>query len=61
MIIARTIADQKLLQLEQQKEEKDEDGKGKGFHLRSGYTKEERKNYMGTPLVREEDENSDPR
>lgn len=55
---ARFIADQKLTDLEDSKEERDENGKmGKrGFHLRSGYTKEERKNYMGTPLVRDEND-----
>ena len=55
---ARFIADQKLQEIEDNRLEKDEDGKTgrKGFHLRSGYTKEERANYMGTPLVREDDE-----
>ena len=54
---ARAIADQKLQDLEDSKMQKDEDGKSnrRGFHLRSGYTKEERDNYSGTPLVREDD------
>ena len=53
---ARSIADQKLQDLEQNKMEKDENGKTnkRGFHLRSGYTKEERANYKGTPLKRDE-------
>jgi hypothetical protein len=52
---ARSIADQKLQDLENNKEDKDDSGKSKqkGFHLRSGYTKEERANYSGTPLKRE--------
>ena len=52
---ARGIADQKLQDMEKGKLEKDEEGKSnrRGFHLRSGYTKEERDNYSGTPLVRE--------
>ena len=52
---ARGIADQKLQDLENNKLEKDDAGKlnRKGFHLRSGYTKEERANYKGTPLIRE--------
>ena len=52
---ARGIADQKLQDMEKGKAEKDEGGKSnrRGFHLRSGYTKEERDNYSGTPLVRE--------
>ena len=54
---ARGIADQKLQDLENSKMAKDENGKTnkRGFHLRSGYTKEERDNYSGTPLVREND------
>lgn len=54
---ARSIADQKLQDLEDNKMEKDEDGKSnkRGFHLRSGYTKEERENYRGTPLKRDDD------
>ena len=52
---SRGIADQKLQDMENSKMEKDEEGKSnrRGFHLRSGYTKEERDNYSGTPLVRE--------
>ena len=52
---ARFIADQKLQEIEQNKLERDENGKTgrKGFHLRSGYTKEERENYKGTPLIRD--------
>jgi len=54
---ARFIADQKLMELNDQKQEKTEGKRNKqGFHLRSGYTKEERANYSGTPLIREEDE-----
>ena len=53
---ARSIADQKLQDLEENKMERDEDGKSnkRGFHLRSGYTKEERANYKGTPLKRDD-------
>ena len=52
---ARGIADQKLQDLENNRLEKEKDGKPnrKGFHLRSGYTKEDRENYKGTPLIRE--------
>ena len=52
---ARSIADQKLQDLDENKMEKDDDGKTnrRGFHLRSGYTKEDRANYSGTPLIRE--------
>lgn len=55
---ARFIADQKLQEIEENKLIRDENGKTgrQGFHLRSGYTKEDRANYMGTPLVREDDE-----
>ena len=58
---ARTIADQKLQEIENNRLEKDEDGKTnrRGFHLRSGYTKEERENYSGTPLIREDEDNFD--
>ena len=54
---ARAIADQKLQDLNDSKMEKDDSGKlnRRGFHLRSGYTKEERDAYSGTPLVREDD------
>lgn len=48
---AKGIADQKLADMEDSKIEK---GKG-GFSLRSGYTKESRENYSGTPLDRGED------
>ena len=53
---ARSIADQKLQDIEENKMEKDKDGKTnkRGFHLRSGYTKEDRANYKGTPLVRDD-------
>lgn len=53
---ARSIADQKLQDLEENKMERDEDGKSnkRGFHLRSGYTKEERANYKGKPLKRDD-------
>lgn len=52
---ARSIADQKLKDIEDSKTEKEETGKAgkRGFHLRSGYTKEERAAYKGTPLQRE--------
>jgi hypothetical protein len=52
---ARSIADQKLQDLEENKMERSEDGKSnrRGFHLRSGYTKESRANYSGTPLKRD--------
>jgi hypothetical protein len=55
---ARFIADQKLTDLEHSKEERNEDGKmgTRGFHLRSGYTKESREAYKGTPLIRDEDD-----
>ena len=58
---ARSIADQKLQDIEDNKLELDENGKTgrRGFHLRSGYTKEERANYMGTPLVRDDDDKND--
>ena len=53
---ARSIADQKLQDIEENKMQRDKDGKTnkRGFHLRSGYTKEDRANYMGTPLVRDD-------
>lgn len=53
---ARSIADQKLQDIEENKMERDKDGKTnrRGFHLRSGYTKEERANYKGTPLKRDD-------
>lgn len=48
---ARSIADQKLADIENAKTEK---GKG-GFQLRSGYTKESRAAYKGTPMDRGDD------
>lgn len=53
---ARFIADQKLEDIENQKQDKTEGRNKRGFHLRSGYTKEERANYSGTPVERDEDE-----
>ena len=47
---ARGIADQKLQDMEENKETV---GNKRGFHLRSGYTKESRENYSGTPLKRD--------
>lgn len=49
---AKSIADQKLADMEGSKAEK---GKG-GFQLRSGYTKESRAAFKGTPLDRGDDE-----
>lgn len=58
---ARSIADQKLHEIHDNKLERDENGKTgqRGFHLKSGYTKEERAAYKGTPLVREEEDDKD--
>lgn len=57
---AKSIADQKLQDMEVSKTGDDEKARG-GFRLRTGYTKEARAAYTGgTPLVREEeDEDSD--
>ena len=56
---SRFIADQKLYDMANNKEEKDENGKGRGFHLRSGYTKEARDAYQGTPLIRDDEDDID--
>ena len=51
---ARSIADQKLGELEDQKVEKKKRGGNYGFKLKSGYTKEDREKYSGTPLDQED-------
>lgn len=48
---AQMIADQKLQDMEDQKQYTG----AKGFQLRSGYTKEEREAFKGTPMDRSED------
>ena len=52
---ARSIADQKLMDIQNSKDEDTEEKSRKGgFSLRTGYTKEERENYKGgTPLKRD--------
>ena len=53
---ARSIADQKLEELENSKDKSEVRNKRSGFALRTGYTKEERENYKGgNPLKREDD------
>lgn len=57
----RSIADQKLASLESSRKSADEPGSaGKGFQLRTGYTKEERDAYDGgTPMNRDYEDDDD--